>query len=95
MAASSTTFPRPDSAGVVDLVRSRDNFVSIRGNNEDKLIHDRKTLATLEEAGSIDYARETAREFVRSGKDQLAALPPGEARDLLEDIADYLVDRDH
>jgi serine/threonine protein phosphatase 1 len=38
----------PDSAGVVDLVRSRENLVSIRGNNEDKLIHDRKTLATLD-----------------------------------------------
>jgi serine/threonine protein phosphatase 1 len=40
----------PDSAGVVALVRSRENVLSIRGNNEDKLIHDRKTLATLDEA---------------------------------------------
>jgi len=38
----------PDSAGVVDLVRSRENFVSIRGNNEDKLIHSRETLSTLD-----------------------------------------------
>lgn len=34
----------PDSRGVVDLVRSHDNFVSVRGNNEDKLIHGRKDL---------------------------------------------------
>lgn len=34
----------PDSHGVVDLVRSHDNFVSVRGNNEDKLIHGQKDL---------------------------------------------------
>ena len=34
----------PDSAGVVELVRSRPNVLSVRGNNEDKLIHGRKDL---------------------------------------------------
>lgn len=34
----------PDSHGVVELVRAHDNFVSVRGNNEDKLVHGRKRL---------------------------------------------------
>jgi serine/threonine protein phosphatase 1 len=39
----------PDSKAVVEFVRRHDNMVSIRGNNEDKLIHDRKTLDSLSE----------------------------------------------
>ncbi|SDX83486.1 metallophosphoesterase family protein [Halobellus clavatus] len=37
----------PDTAAVVEYVRSRDNLVSVRGNNEHKLIHDRKQVASL------------------------------------------------
>ncbi|NHN64235.1 serine/threonine protein phosphatase [Haloarcula sp. JP-Z28] len=39
----------PDSAGVVDLVRSRPNFLSVRGNNEEKLLRGEKDLATLDD----------------------------------------------
>ncbi len=39
----------PDSAGVVELVRSRDNFLSVRGNNEEKLLRGEKDLAELDE----------------------------------------------
>jgi geranylgeranyl diphosphate synthase type I len=52
-------------------------------------------VGTLEEAGSIDYARETAREFVESGKAELDALPDNDGRDLLADVADFLSERDH
>jgi serine/threonine protein phosphatase 1 len=38
----------PDSRGVVEFVRSRPNVVSVRGNNEDKLIHGRKELPALD-----------------------------------------------
>ena len=37
----------PDSRGVVELVRSHENFVSVRGNNEDKLVHGRKQLESV------------------------------------------------
>ncbi|MFB6297482.1 MAG: metallophosphoesterase family protein [Salinirussus sp.] len=37
----------PDSAGVVDLVRSRPNFLSVRGNNEEKLLRGEKQLPEL------------------------------------------------
>lgn len=40
----------PDSAGVVDLVRTTPNFVSVRGNNEQKLVDGRKADAGLSDA---------------------------------------------
>ncbi|PSQ02851.1 phosphoesterase [Halobacteriales archaeon QS_5_70_17] len=52
-------------------------------------------VARLEEAGSIDYARERAVEFVQQGKERLEVLPEGEARRTLADIADYLIEREY
>jgi serine/threonine protein phosphatase 1 len=37
----------PDSNGVIDVVRNRENVLSIRGNNEQKLIDGRKQLPSL------------------------------------------------
>ncbi|WP_435197292.1 metallophosphoesterase [Natronomonas sp. EA1] len=39
----------PDSRGVVELVSGHENFISVRGNNEDKLIHGRKSLDAVTE----------------------------------------------
>ncbi|WP_293033040.1 geranylfarnesyl diphosphate synthase [Natronococcus sp.] len=50
-------------------------------------------VAELEHAGSITYANERARELVDQGKDRLEVLPDNEARKLLCDIADYLIER--
>ncbi len=52
-----------------------------------------EAVGTLEEAGSIEFARERARELVTSGKENLQVLPDNEQRDLLEGIADYLIER--
>jgi len=52
-------------------------------------------VAELEAAGSIEYARETAHDLVRSGKANLRELPDNEARALLADIADYLIEREY
>ncbi|WP_256391026.1 geranylfarnesyl diphosphate synthase [Natronoarchaeum rubrum] len=52
-----------------------------------------EAVAELEAAGSIDYARDTAAELVESGKDRLEVLPDNEARHLLEQLADYLIER--
>ncbi|WP_135362621.1 geranylfarnesyl diphosphate synthase [Halosimplex halophilum] len=49
----------------------------------------------LREAGSIEYARETARDLIASGKDNLRVLPDNDARARLEDIADYLIEREY
>ncbi|MFB6133535.1 MAG: geranylfarnesyl diphosphate synthase [Halanaeroarchaeum sp.] len=50
-------------------------------------------LATLEAAGSIEYARSVAREYVEEGKAHLEVLPDNEARTRLEQVADYLIER--
>ncbi len=50
-------------------------------------------VAVLEEAGSIDFANETARELVDRGKERLEVLPENDARTLLFQVADYLIER--
>jgi len=40
----------PDTKGVVDLVRSSPNILTVRGNNEEKLLRGEKTVDTLTEA---------------------------------------------
>ncbi|MBX0323594.1 polyprenyl synthetase family protein [Halomicroarcula sp. F13] len=54
-----------------------------------------EAVATLREAGSIEYARDRAQELVTSGKENLEVLPDNEARDLLDGIANYLVEREY
>jgi len=49
----------------------------------------------LRDSGSIQYARETARDLIASGKDNLQVLPANDARDRLEDIADFLIEREY
>jgi geranylgeranyl diphosphate synthase type I len=50
-------------------------------------------VAVLRESGSIDYAREKAQSLVTESKELLEILPDNEARQLLQDIADYLISR--
>jgi geranylgeranyl diphosphate synthase type I len=52
-------------------------------------------VAELEAAGSIEFARETARDLIASGKENLQVLPDNDARDRLEEIADYLIEREY
>ncbi|THE63658.1 polyprenyl synthetase family protein [Salinadaptatus halalkaliphilus] len=50
-------------------------------------------VSELEAAGSISYANERARSLVDQGKDRLEVLPDNEARRLLCELADYLIER--
>ncbi|WIV67701.1 geranylfarnesyl diphosphate synthase [Natrialbaceae archaeon AArc-T1-2] len=50
-------------------------------------------VAALEAAGSVAYARETARELVDRGKGRLDVLPENEAHDLLLELANFLIER--
>jgi len=52
-------------------------------------------VATLEEAGSIEYARNLAEELVAEGIQELEVLPRNEARDRLEQIGTYLIERSY
>jgi len=50
-------------------------------------------VSRLREAGSIEFAQERARSLVESGKSHLSMLPENDARELLEETADYLIER--
>ncbi|ELZ17796.1 dimethylallyltranstransferase [Haloterrigena salina JCM 13891] len=50
-------------------------------------------VAELEASGSIEYANTTAQDLVAQGKERLEVLPDNEARELLRDLADYLIER--
>ncbi|SFG39064.1 geranylgeranyl diphosphate synthase, type I [Halopelagius inordinatus] len=52
-----------------------------------------EAVSELDDAGSIDFAREKAQELTDRAKDHLEVLPDNEARSLLRDIADYLITR--
>ena len=52
-------------------------------------------VSRLEDAGSIDYARERAEELVESGIAELSVLPDTESRRRLEQIGTYLVERSY
>ena len=46
------------------------------------------------EHDGVDYARERAQAYAQAAKQDLAAFPPSEERDLLTLVADFVVDRD-
>jgi geranylgeranyl diphosphate synthase type I len=52
-------------------------------------------VGTLEAAGSVEYARSTAQELIDSGKSHLETLAENEAHRLLDDIADFLIEREY
>jgi len=54
-----------------------------------------RAVERLHEAGSIEYAEQTAQDLVAEGKDHLDALPANGARERLREIADYLIDREY
>ncbi len=87
-----------------DLVEGKQTIITLHardhGVDVDGLVGDDPTTAEidaavdrLEAAGSIDHARGLAGELVESGKRRLDVLPESEARGLLGDVADFLVER--
>jgi geranylgeranyl diphosphate synthase type I len=54
-----------------------------------------RAVNRLETAGSIEYARERARDLVASGKSHLDVLPDNDAHETLDAIADYLIEREY
>ena len=92
-----------------DLIEGKRTIISLHarehGVDVDALVGDEREAVTeddidsaldeLDAAGSIEYAREMAQEYVERGKGRLEILPEGEARRTLEDIADYLVEREY
>jgi geranylgeranyl pyrophosphate synthase len=54
-----------------------------------------EAISLIRESGALDAGAETARNFVVEGWSQLeASIPPGEAKEHLKDLSDYLINRD-
>ncbi|ERH13156.1 MAG: geranylgeranyl pyrophosphate synthase [halophilic archaeon J07HB67] len=54
-----------------------------------------EAVGVLEEVGSIQFARDRARELAEQGRSSLAVLPDNEPRQLLDDLAEYLIIRSY
>lgn len=54
-----------------------------------------EAVSVLEDAGSIDFARNEAESRIEFGLDHLAVLPENEARTRLAQVAEYLIDRNY
>ena len=83
-----TLHAREQGVDVDDLVETD----SVEAVNEAEV---EAAVERLREAGSVEYARETAQDLIASGKNNLQVLPDNDARDRLEDIADYLIEREY
>lgn len=89
-----------------DLVEGKRTIITLHARNNgldpETLVPDDPTEADIEAAverlddtGSIDFARELAHDLVRSGKGRLDVVPESEPQALLEEIADFLVERNY
>ncbi len=91
-----------------DLIEGKQTIITVHARDQgvdvDSLLPDEgevteadvdEAVATLEEAGSIDYARDMAQELVVNGKAHLRTLPDNEIRRYLSGIADYLIEREY
>jgi serine/threonine protein phosphatase 1 len=76
----------PDSAGVVELVRESENMLTVRGNNEEKLVRGTKHLPELSDA-EMDWIRDLP--VAISWEDALVVHGGVDPR---KDLADHSVD---
>ncbi len=68
-----------------------DIFGKGKASDEEKM----KAVEKLKECGAIDFASKMAKEYVEMGKRYLEVLPNSKAKDVLIQIADYLVTREY
>ncbi|MES3517943.1 MAG: polyprenyl synthetase family protein [Natronomonas sp.] len=89
-----------------DLIEGKRTVITLhareQGIDVDELVSEDPTdaeieaaVTRLEDAGSIEFAREMARDLAESGKQRLSVLPDGESRELLCDLADFLIEREY
>jgi octaprenyl-diphosphate synthase len=78
--------PRMDAAG-----RRRVDALMDRAEPDDGQIAE--VIATVAEAGGLDYARERALRLAQQADGELDQLPPSPARDALRASITYVVDR--
>jgi geranylgeranyl diphosphate synthase type I len=87
-----------------DLLEGKQTLITLharqQGVDVDALLSDDPTeteidaaVDRLRDVGSIEFAHDRAAELTESSKERLSVLPAGPARDLLTDLADYLIER--
>ena len=62
-----------------------------KASDEEKM----RAVEKLKECGAIDFASKMAKEYVEKGKKYLEVLPNSKAKEILIQIADYLVTREY
>jgi geranylgeranyl pyrophosphate synthase len=63
----------------------------VRSGGDEELVQE--VVAAISESGATAQARDRARDFIRQGQAALEALPQGQARDTLHDLAEFTVSR--
>lgn len=67
--------------------------VDVFGRKDATASQIQEAIAALQESGSIEYARSKAEEMVDRGKRALEVLPESDAREMLFDLADFMIMR--
>jgi len=66
----------------------------LRLGQDKDLEHAAEVLDLLRRYDSIGFAREQARALIRQAREYLAAVRPSPARDVLESMADFFLERE-
>jgi|Deesub1362A_J573_1020465.scaffolds.fasta_scaffold00318_20 geranylgeranyl diphosphate synthase type I len=69
--------------------------IDIYGKGKASLEEIEKAVKRLEDCGAIEYAKSKALQFAERAKESLKVLPETHARKLMEQLADYIVTREH
>ncbi len=69
--------------------------IDIYGRGEASVKEIEEAVKKLEDCGAIEYARKKAVQFAERAKESLKVLPESRARKLMEQLADYIVTREH
>lgn len=69
--------------------------IDIYGRGEASMGEIEEAVRKLEDCGAIEYARKKAMQFAGRAKESLKVLPESRARKLMEQLADYIVTREH
>lgn len=87
-----------------DLIERKQTLITLhareQGLSSDDMYPDsdnpqelRDAISQIEDAGSIEYARDTARTLVERGQSHLDCLPDGDAKNTLHNLSEFLITR--
>lgn len=71
----------------------RKQIYSVLGNKEASIKDIEEAVRTIHSLGSIDYASKKAEKLVENAKNQLRQFPQSPAKEILLNLADYIVSR--